>query len=83
MVKEIMYACQQLMQKLVSGPGVAALREEVLRYRVQKEGMARQAAAALLGSQASAVAKEVLTIWRQLLQELSRETWFRKTKESP
>merc|ERR1719171_1120809 len=73
LIKETLIAWRQLVQELAREREMERLREEVLRYRLSKEGMARQAAATLVGSQASALIKEVLIAWRQLLKELARE----------
>merc|ERR1719171_2227517 len=81
LIKETFSSWRQLVQELAREREVERLREEVLRYRVSKEGMARQAAAALVGSQASALMKETLNAWRQLVQELARERKFERLQE--
>ena len=70
LLKEIVTTWRQMLQEFKRQRHIESLQDEVLRQRVAKEGMARQALATLLGSQATTLLKEVVTTWQQLLQEL-------------
>ena len=81
LLKEIVTVWRQLLQELKKERDIESLREEVMRYRVAKEGIARQAVATLIGSQSSALLKEIVITWRQLLQELKRERDIESLRE--
>ena len=72
---------QQWLQELRKRRELENLRQGMLYHSVQEEGMARQAAATLIGSQAGALMKELLTAWRQLLQELRKERRLEQLQE--
>ena len=72
LIQEVITVWQQLQQQLWREREVERLRDEALRYRISREGVARQAAAALLGSQASVLTQEVITAWRvECLREVA------------
>merc|ERR1719440_1262670 len=73
LLKEIVTSWKQLLEELKRERHIESLQDEVLQYRVAKEGMARQALATLVGSQATTLLKEIVTTWRQLLEELRRD----------
>merc|ERR1719487_2555488 len=57
------------------------LREELMRYKVSKAGMARQAAASLVGSRITVLGKEVLSTWHKLVKQLKQENELQKLRE--
>lgn len=82
LAKGTLVAWRQLRQELLRERDMEYLREEVLRYRVGKESMARQTAAAIICSQTSGLAKEILVAWRQVHQEFLRERDMERLKEA-